>query len=544
MRGSRMNPGDRRTRSIMSVVIVMGLCGFFYILGAWQKSGSGRGDSIALRVEKETDCTKILSNLHFETHHTMDGGNPLVMNSKVFKPCHIRYSDYTPCQDQNRAMKFPRENMTYRERHCPAENEKLHCLIPAPKGYVTPFPWPKSRDYVPYANAPYKSLAVEKAVQNWIQYQGDVFHFPGGGTMFPNGASAYIDELASVIPLADGTIRTALDTGCGVASWGAYLMDRNILTMSFAPRDSHEAQVQFSLERGVPAVIGVLGTIKLPYPSRSFDMAHCSRCLIPWKSNDGMYMMEVDRVLRPGGYWILSGPPVNWKTYYKTWKRSKQDAEEEQKRIENIAEMLCWDKIYEKGDTVIWQKKFNSNACQNMNVVPSKMCDVQDADDIWYKKMEACITPVPDGAQLQKFPERLFAIPPRILEGTPGVTEEVYEEDKKLWKKHVDTYKRINKLMGTSRYRNILDMNAGLGSFAAVLYSPGSWVMNVVPTISERNTLGIIYERGLIGIYHDWCEAFSTYPRTYDMIHASGVFSLYQNKCDLEYYNDNPCTLT
>jgi hypothetical protein len=99
---------------------------------------------------------------------------------------------------------------------------------------------------------------------------------------------------------------------------------------------------------------------------------------------DGMYMMEVDRVLRPGGYWILSGPPVNWKTYYKTWKRSKQDAEEEQKRIENIAEMLCWDKIYEKGDTVIWQKKANSNACQNMNVVPSKMCDVQDADDIWY----------------------------------------------------------------------------------------------------------------------------------------------------------------
>jgi hypothetical protein len=62
-------------------------------------------------------------------------------------------------------------------------------------------------------------------------------------------------------------------------------MDRNILTMSFAPRDSHEAQVQFALERGVPAVIGVLGTIKLPYPSRSFDMAHCSRCLIPWESD-------------------------------------------------------------------------------------------------------------------------------------------------------------------------------------------------------------------------------------------------------------------
>jgi len=425
--------------------------------------------------------------------------------------------------------------MTYRERHCPVENEKLHCLIPAPKGYVTPFSWPKSRDYVPYANAPYKSLIVEKAVQNWIQYQGDVFKFPGGGTMFPNGANAYLDELASVIPLADGTIRTALDTGCGVASFGAYLMDRNILTMSFAPRDSHEAQVQFALERGVPAVIGVLGTIKLPYPSRSFDMAHCSRCLIPWESNGGMYMMEVDRVLRPGGYWILSGPPINWKKYYQSWKRSKQDAEEDQHIIENIAEMLCWDKIYEKDDIAIWQKQRNSYSCHQKDGHASKMCKVQDADDVWYKKMESCVTPPVEAAQLKKFPDRLSAIPPRILEGqVPGITEEVYEEDNKLWKKHVNTYKRVNKLIGSSRYRNIMDMNAGLGSFAATLHSPMSWVMNVVPSISERNTLGIIYDRGLIGIYHDWCEAFSTYPRTYDLIHGNGIFSLYQNKCDAE----------
>lgn len=119
--------------------------------------------------------------------------------------------------------------------------------------------------------------------------------------------------------------------------------------------------------------------------------------------------------------------------------------------------------------------------------------------------MEGCITPFPEEAQLRKFPERLFAAPPRILQGrTPGVTEEIFEEDNKLWKKYVNTYKRINKLIGSLRYRNIMDMNAGLGSFAAIIDSPISWVMNVVPTISEKNTLGIIYERGLIGIYHDW----------------------------------------
>jgi len=537
--GSKNNPSGSRGRSPISIFIVLGLCCFFYLLGAWQKSGFGKGDSIALEITKQTDCN-IISTLDFEPHHNdvpvIDSLEP---KAKEFKPCDAKYTDYTPCQEQDRAMTFPRENMAYRERHCPPEKEKLHCLIPAPKGYVTPFSWPKSRDYVHYANVPYKSLTVEKAVQNWVQFQGNVFKFPGGGTMFPHGADAYIDELASVIPIKDGSIRTALDTGCGVASWGAYLMKRNVLAMSFAPKDNHEAQVQFALERGVPATIGVLGTIRLPYPSSAFDMAQCSRCLIPWTSNDGMYLMEVDRVLRPGGYWILSGPPINWKTYYKVWKRSKEDAKGEQRNIEELAELLCWEKKYEKGDIAIWRKKENAKSCRRKSV---NICQSKEADDVWYKKMEPCITPSPEvtsasevaGGKLEKFPARLFAVPPRITEGSvPGITAESYHKDNIQWKKHVNVYKRINTLIGTTRYRNIMDMNAGLGGFAAALESSKSWAMNVVPTIAE-NTLGVIFERGLIGIYHDWCEGFSTYPRSYDLIHASGVFSLYQDKCEFE----------
>lgn len=67
-----------------------------------------------------------------------------------------------------------------------------------------------------------------------------------------------------------------------VASFGAHFISRNILTVSFAPRDTHEAQVQFALERGVPALLGIMASNKLPYPARAFDIAHCSRCLIPW----------------------------------------------------------------------------------------------------------------------------------------------------------------------------------------------------------------------------------------------------------------------
>ncbi|CAM8981184.1 unnamed protein product [Rhodiola kirilowii] len=524
-------------RSALPIFIVLGLCCFFYILGAWQRSGFGKGDSIAMEITKQTDCS-ILSNLNYETHHGVDVAKTEDGSQvKVIQPCDDRYIDYTPCQDQARAMKFPRENMNYRERHCPPEEEKLHCLIPAPKGYATPFPWPKSRDYVPYVNAPYKSLTVEKAIQNWIQYEGNVFRFPGGGTQFPHGADAYINDLAAVIPMDSGMVRTALDTGCGVASWGAYLFKKNVIAMSFAPRDSHEAQVQFALERGVPAVIGVLGTIKLPYSARSFDMAHCSRCLIPWGSNNGMYMMEVDRVLRPGGYWVLSGPPINWKANYKAWQRPKEELQEEQRSIEETANRLCWEKIHEKGETAIWRKRLNIDDCPSRGSDVA-MCDAKNPDDVWYKKMETCVTPYPNEAAIvewKPFPERLNLVPARVTSGSiPGVTAEVFEKDNKAWKKHVSAYKRINKIIDSGRYRNIMDMNAGLGSFAAALDNPKLWVMNVVPTIAELSTLGAIYERGLIGIYHDWCEAFSTYPRTYDLIHASGLFSLYKNKCNFE----------
>lgn len=76
--------------------------------------------------------------------------------------------------------------------------------------------------------------------------------------------------------------RVILDVGCGVASFGGYLFDRDVLAMSLAPKDEHEAQVQFALERGIPAISAVMGTTRLPFPSRVFDIVHCARCRVPW----------------------------------------------------------------------------------------------------------------------------------------------------------------------------------------------------------------------------------------------------------------------
>lgn len=86
--------------------------------------------------------------------------------------------------------------------------------------------------------------------------------------------------------------RIALDVGCGVASFGAYLLSRDVLTMSVAPKDVHENQIQFALERGVPAMVAAFATRRLLYPSQAFDLVHCSRCRINW-TRDGIVSVLV-----------------------------------------------------------------------------------------------------------------------------------------------------------------------------------------------------------------------------------------------------------
>lgn len=104
---------------------------------------------------------------------------------------------------------------------------------------------------------------------------------------FPLHSSFSIIEWQMVPKIAFGRkTRVALDIGCGVASFGAFLMQRNVTTLSIAPKDVHENQIQFALERGVPAMVAVLATRRLLYPSQAFDLIHCSRCRINW-TRDG-----------------------------------------------------------------------------------------------------------------------------------------------------------------------------------------------------------------------------------------------------------------
>ncbi|KAL5102004.1 hypothetical protein RYX36_006331, partial [Vicia faba] len=127
-------------------------------------------------------------------------------------------------------------------------------------------------------------------------------------------------ELTSMCPdITFGqSIKVSLDVGCGVASFGAYLLSRNVITMSVAPKDVHENQIQFALERGVPAMVVAFATRRLLYPSQAFDLIHCSRCRINWtrddltltRDADGILLLEVNRMLRAGRYFVWAAQSV------------------------------------------------------------------------------------------------------------------------------------------------------------------------------------------------------------------------------------------
>lgn len=95
--------------------------------------------------------------------------------------------------------------------------------------------------------------------------------------------------------------------------------------------------------------------------------------------------MEIDRILRPGGYWVLSGPPINWRVNFKGWERSTKDLENEQTSLEDLARRLCWKKISERGSIAVWKKPTNHVHCiQKLKAWKSpQFCSTTDSDAGW-----------------------------------------------------------------------------------------------------------------------------------------------------------------
>ncbi|KAE8694948.1 putative methyltransferase PMT27 [Hibiscus syriacus] len=449
--------------------------------------------------------------------------------------------DYIPCLDNWEAIRHLRTNKHYehRERHCPEEPPT--CLVPLPQGYKRSITWPKSREKIWYCNIPHTQLAEIKGHQNWVKVTGEYLTFPGGGTQFKHGALLYIDFIEESAPeIAWGKrSRVILDVGCGVASFGGFLFDRNVLAMSLAPKDEHEAQVQFALERGIPAVSAVMGTKKLPYPGRVFDIVHCARCRVPWHIEGGKLLLELNRLLRPGGFFVWSTTPV--------YQKVREDVEIWKAMVE-LTEAMCWKLVNKTRKDPINRvavaifKKPSSNDCYNRRPKqePPLCPDSDDPNAAWNVSLKTCMHKVPVDASERgsKWPEpwpaRLEKSPYWLLSSHVGVygkaAPEDFASDSEHWKRVVQSYRKMG--INWLSIRNVMDMKAVYGGFAAALKDLDLWVMNVVP-IRSPDTLPIIYERGLFGMYHNWCESFSTYPRSYDLLHADHLFCKVKKRCNI-----------
>ncbi|CAL5098067.1 unnamed protein product [Urochloa decumbens] len=451
-------------------------------------------------------------------------------------------ADYIPCLDNEAAIRKLKTNKHYehRERHCPTSSPS--CLVPLPEGYRQPIPWPYSRDKIWYHNVPHAGLASYKGHQNWVKVSGEHLTFPGGGTQFKHGAAHYIELIGEALPeVAWGRrSRVVLDVGCGVASFGGFLFDRDALTMSFAPKDEHEAQVQFALERGIPAISAVMGTKRLPFPGNAFDAIHCARCRVPWHIEGGTLLLEANRLLRPGGLFVWSATPV--------YRKVPEDVQIWH-AMAALTKSMCWEMMKRTSDTVdqtamVIFKKPTSNDCYDARARPEPpMCEAADDQDAaWNVTLQPCMHRVPTdpsrrGSQWPaQWPDRLAATPYWLsadkvgVYGNPAPAD--FAADQEHWSKVVQNSYLHGLGIDWKNVRNVMDMRAVYGGFAAALRDMKVWVMNVV-TIDSPDTLPIIYERGLFGMYHDWCESFSAYPRSYDLVHADHLFSMLKSRCNL-----------
>ncbi|KAL8467567.1 hypothetical protein ACS0TY_030986 [Phlomoides rotata] len=319
---------------------------------------------------------------------------PLSIPGTGMNICPLTYNEYIPCHDlsymKELLSKLDLSRKEELERHCPPVNRRLFCLVPPPVDYKIPIRWPTSRDYVWRSNVNHSHLAEVKGGQNWVHEKDSLWWFPGGGTHFKHGAPEYIQRLGNMTTNETGDLHSAgvfqvLDVGCGVASFSAFLLPLNIQTMSFAPKDGHENQIQFALERGISAMVSALSTKQLPYPSNAFEMVHCSRCRVDWHENDGILIKEVDRILRSNGYFVYSAPPAY---------RKDKDFPLIWDKLMNLTTAMCWKLIARQVQTAIWIKP-DDNSCLHQNAQKNliSICDsTDDATPSFQLPLRNCIS--------------------------------------------------------------------------------------------------------------------------------------------------------
>ncbi|OMO71962.1 putative S-adenosyl-L-methionine-dependent methyltransferase protein [Corchorus olitorius] len=438
--------------------------------------------------------------------------------------CVKERENYVPCYNVTANLLVGFKDGEEFDRHCDVSRLGKRCLVRPPKDYKIPLRWPAGRDVIWSGNVKITKdqfLSSGSMTKRMMLLEENQIAFHSEDGLIFDGVKDYSRQIAEMMGLGSDSeffqagVRTVLDIGCGFGSFGAHLLSLRLMALCIAAYEATGSQVQLALERGLPAMIGNFISRQLPYPSLSFDMVHCAQCGILWDQKEGMFLLEVDRLLKPGGYFVLTS--ATNKPHGSALGAKKRDM---LTPLEHFTEKICWSLIAQQDETFIWQKTSDSHCYSSrmQNDVP--LCK-EGYDAPYYQALMPCVSPEDFFDDLQFWKSTLknywSLLTPLIFSDHP---KRPGDEDP---------------LPPFNMLRNVMDMNAHYGGLNAAFMEERKsvWVMNVVP-VRARNTLPLILDRGFAGVLHDWCEPFPTYPRTYDLLHANGLLSLLTSeRCSL-----------
>ncbi|KAK4842122.1 hypothetical protein QYF36_016079 [Acer negundo] len=452
---------------------------------------------------------------------------------KEFQLCGKEREIFVPCYNLSANVLAGFKDGEEFDRHCELSRLGEQCLVRPPKDYKIPLRWPAGRDVIWSGNVKITKdqfLSSGSMTKRLMLLEENQIAFHSEDGLIFDGVKDYSRQVAEMIGLGSDSeflqagVHNVLDIGCGFGSFGAHLVSLKLMAVCVAAYEATGSQVQLALERGLPAMIGNFISKKLPYPSLSFDMVHCAQCGIIWDQKDGMFLIEVDRLLKPGGYFVLTSPSSKPQGSSSSMKKRSM-----LKPLEDFSERICWSFIAQQDETSIWQKTVDAH-CYASRKYAIPLCK-EGHDAVTYYQ------PLMSSKLSLKFMER--------------VQPEDFFEDLQVWRSALRNYWSLltplifsdhpkrpgdeDPLPPFNMIRNVMDMNAHYGGLNAAFQEEKKsvWVMNVVP-VNARNTLPLILDKGFAGVLHDWCEPFPTYPRTYDMLHANGLLTqLSSERCDM-----------